>query len=104
MIPTLANVVRHLAPMLSATVEVHADSFVLSSAIFRRSILMEEAVFVQAADKLTEIASDVFPHIEAELAVAMLLANFLDAVDATEALGLSLTLSREGFVVQPVAD
>jgi hypothetical protein len=98
---SVESVVGKLASIIAATVLERDEDFVLASRELERRIIVDRRVFAQISDQLERIAKDLFPRVRPERAVAMLLANHLDAADAATPIGSSIHLGRDGFTWEP---
>lgn len=98
---SVESVVGELASIIAASVLERDQDFVLVSRELGRRIIVDQGVFAQISDRLEHIAKDLFPRDRPERAVAMFLANQLDAADAAAPVGTSIRLDRKGFTWEP---
>lgn len=99
----LDRVVDELARIIRATVSEHNGDLALASEELDRRLVISRSVFATISEHLEGIARDVFPRDSPERAVAMFLANHMDAADAAAPPGSPIHLAREGFVWKPEA-
>lgn len=100
-VPEPPVVIAHLARILQCEPMRRNNGYELNPPEFERRIIIGSAAFESNAARLASLAQEIFPTYDLDHAVALVLANYLDAFDATGESGVPLVLGDTGFEFKP---